>query len=126
MRRREFIKVVAGSAAFAWPQGTRAQQPPKPVVGFLRPTSAGDAGHLVAAVRQGLRETGYAGDKVAIESRWADGRREQLPKLAAELVALQVTAIVGSVEAALTAKTATTSIPIVFVTGADPIVAGLV
>ena len=126
MRRRDFIKVVAGSAAAAWPLATRAQQPPRPVVGFLRPTRAGDAGHLVAAVRQGLRESGYSGDMVAIESRWADGRLERLPKLAAELVALQVAAIVGSVEAALAAKAATTSIPIVFVTGADPVAAGLV
>ena len=126
MRRRDFIKVVAGSAASTWPLGARAQQQPKPVIGFLRPTRAGDAGHLVAAVRQGLREAGYATDKVVIEPRWGDGRQEQLPKLAAELVALQVAAIVGSVEAALAAKAATTSIPIVFVTGADPVVAGLV
>jgi putative ABC transport system substrate-binding protein len=125
MRRREFIKVIAGSAA-AWPLAAHAQQQPKPVIGFLRPTRAGDAGHLVAAVRQGLRESGYPSDKVAIEARWADGRTERLPKLAAELVALQVAAIVGSVEAALAAKAATTSIPIVFVTGADPVVAGLV
>ena len=96
------------------------------MIGFLRPTRAGDAGHLVAAVRQGLRESGYPGDKVAIEARWAEGRPERLPKLAAELVELQVAAIVGSVEAALAAKKATTSIPIVFVTGADPVVAGLV
>jgi len=125
MRRREFIKIIAGSAA-AWPLAAHTQQPPKPVIGFLRPTRAGDAGHLVAAVRQGLRESGYPSDKVAIEARWADGRTERLPKLAAELVALQVAAIVGSVEAALAAKAATTSIPIVFVTGADPVMAGLV
>jgi putative tryptophan/tyrosine transport system substrate-binding protein len=126
MRRRDFIKAVAGSAASAWPLGARAQEPPKPVIGFLRPTRAGDAGHLVAAVRQGLREAGFPSDKVVIESRWGDGRQDRLPKLAAELVALQVAAIVGSVEAALAAKAATTSIPIVFVTGADPVVAGLV
>ena len=125
MRRRDFVKVVA-AAAIAWPLGARAQQAAMPVIGFLRPTRAGDAGHLVAAVRQGLREAGYPSDKVAIEARWADGRPERLPKLAAELVALPVAAIVGSVEAALAAKAATTSIPIVFVTGADPVVAGLV
>ena len=125
MRRRDFIKVIAGSAA-AWPLAAHAQQPPKLVIGFLRPTRAGDAGHLVAAVRQGLRESGFPSDKVAIESRWADGRKERLPKLAAELVALQVAAIVGSVEAALAAKAVTTSVPIVFVTGADPVAAGLV
>ena len=108
MRRRDFVKVVA-AAAIAWPLGARAQQAAMPVIGFLRPTRAGDAGHLVAAVRQGLREAGYPSDKVAIEARWADGRQERLPKLAAELVALPVAAIVGSVEAALAAKAATTS-----------------
>jgi putative tryptophan/tyrosine transport system substrate-binding protein len=124
MRRREFISLLGGAAA--WPLGALAQQQATPVIGFLRPTGAADAGHLVAAVRQGLRESGYPSDKVAIESRWADGRPEQLPKLAAELVALQVTAIVGSAEAALALKVATTNIPIVFVTGADPVAAGLV
>ena len=124
LRRREFI-ISLGGAVVSFPLAARAQQP-KPVIGFLRPTRAGDAGHLVAAVRQGLRESGYPSDKVAIEARWADGRQERLPKLAAELVALPVAAIVGSVEAALAAKAATTSIPIVFVTGADPVVAGLV
>ena len=87
MRRREFITLL-GVAAAVWPLSARAQQQATPKVGFLRPTSAGDAGHLVAAVRQGLRESGYPSDKVAIESRWADGRPERLPKLAAELVAL--------------------------------------
>src|SRR5262245_55099431 len=102
MRRREFISLLGGAAA--WPFGAQAQQQATPVIGFLRPTGAADAGHLVAAVRQGLRESGYPSDRVAIESRWAEGRPEQLPKLAAELVALQVTAIVGSVEAALALK----------------------
>jgi putative ABC transport system substrate-binding protein len=125
MRRREFISFLGGAAA-VWPFGVRAQQQATPRIGFLRPTGAADAGHLVAAVRQGLRESGYPSDKVAIESRWADGRPERLPKLAAELVALQVTAIVGSAEAALALKAETTSIPIVFVTGADPVTAGLV
>jgi putative tryptophan/tyrosine transport system substrate-binding protein len=125
MRRRDFIKAVAGSAV-AWSIAAQAQQPAMPVVGFLRPTRAEDSGHLVAAVRQGLRESGYPSDKVAIESRWAEGHADRLPKLAAELVALKVAAIVGSVEAALAAKAATKSIPIVFVTGADPVTAGLV
>jgi ABC-type uncharacterized transport system substrate-binding protein len=125
MRRREFITLL-GVAAAEWPLGALAQQQATPVIGFLRPTGAADAGHLVAAVRQGLRESGYPSDKVAIESRWADGRPERLPKLAAELVALQVAVIVGSVEAALALKVATTSIPIVFVTGTDPVSAGLV
>jgi ABC-type uncharacterized transport system substrate-binding protein len=125
MRRRDFIKAVAGSAV-AWPFAAQAQQPAMPVVGLLRPTRAEDSGHLVAAVRQGLRESGYPSDKVAVESRWAEGHADRLPKLAAELVALKVAAIVGSVEAALAAKAATKSIPIVFVTGADPVTAGLV
>jgi ABC-type uncharacterized transport system substrate-binding protein len=124
VRRHEFIGLIGGVAA--WPLAARAQQPSTPIVGFLRPTAAGDAGHLVAAVRQGLRESGYPSDKVAIEARWAEGRPERLPKLAAELVALQVAAIVGSVEAATAAKKVTKTIPIVFVTGADPVAAGLV
>jgi len=127
MKRREFITLLGGAAAVGtWPLAARAQQLPRPVVGFLRPTRAGDAGHLVAAVRQGLRESGFPSDGVAIESRWADGRKERLPKLAAELVALRVAVIVASVEAALAAKAVTTSVPIVFVTGADPVAAGLV
>jgi putative tryptophan/tyrosine transport system substrate-binding protein len=125
MQRRRFISLL-GSAAVAWPLLARAQQQATPVIGFLRPTGAADAGHLVAAVRQGLRESGYPSDKIAIESRWADGRPERLPKLAAELVTLQVSAIVGSAEAALALKAATTSIPIVFVTGVDPVATGLV
>ena len=124
MRRREFIKVIAVSAA--WPLAAHAQQPTAAVIGFLRPTKAEQSGHLVAAFRQGLRESGYPGDKVSIEARWADGRAERLPKLAAELVALQVAAIVGQTEATLAAKAATTSIPIVFVIGTDPVAAGLV
>ena len=111
MRRREFITLLS-SAAAAWPLVARAQQPTVPVIGFLRPTKAEQSGHLVAAFRQGLRESGYPGDKVSIEARWADGRAERLPKLAAELVDLQVAAIVGNVDAALVAKAATTSIPI--------------
>ena len=125
MRRREFITLLSSEAA-AWPLVARAQQPTVPVIGFLRPTKAEQSGHLVAAFRQGLRESGYPGDKVSIEARWADGRAERLPKLAAELVALQVAAIVGQTEATLAAKAATTSIPIVFVIGTDPVAAGLV
>ena len=124
MRRREFITLISGVAA--WPLAARAQQSAKPIVGFLRPTRAEDAGSLIAAFRQGLRESGYPPDKVAIEFRFADGRSERLPKLAAELVAVNVAAIVGSIDAARAAKTATTSIPIVFVTGADPVTSGLV
>src|SRR6516165_12182059 len=107
MRRREFITLLGGAAA--WPVATRAQQPTKP--------RAEESGHLVAAIRQGLRESGYQSDKVLIEFRWADGRVEQLPKLASELVASQVAAIVAaSLPSARAAKAATASIPVVFVT----------
>ena len=81
MRRRDFIKIVIAVSAVAWPLATRAQQPPT-VIGFLRPTRAEESGHLVAAIREGLRESGYPGDKVLIEARWGDGREEQLPNLA--------------------------------------------
>ena len=125
MRRRDFIKVVIAGSAAAWPLLTQAQQPPTPVIGFLRPTKAEESGHLVAAVREGLRESGY--DKVVIESRWGNGQEAQLVKLADELVALPVSAIVaGSIPATRAAKAATASIPIVFVTGADPQTEGLV
>jgi putative tryptophan/tyrosine transport system substrate-binding protein len=94
MRRRDFISFL-GSAAIAWPLGAHAQQSTIPVIGFLRPSRAEESGHLVAALRQGLRESGYPSDKVAIESRWAEGP-QQLSKLAAELVALKVSAIIGA------------------------------
>jgi ABC-type uncharacterized transport system substrate-binding protein len=126
VRRRDFIKVVIAGSAAAWPLATQAQQPTT-VIGFLRPTKAEESGHLVAAVREGLRDSGYPGDKVLIESRWGDGREEQLPKLARELVALPVAAIVaGSVPAVWAAKAVTASIPIIFVTGSDPQTEGLV
>src|SRR5262245_10558395 len=124
VRRRDFI-AIAGSAA-VWPLAAQAQQVPT-AIGFLRPTKAEESGHMVAALREGLRDLGYSSDKVLIEYRWADGRDEQLPKLARELIALPVAAIVaGGVAAARAAKAATTSIPIVFVTGADPQTEGLV
>jgi len=120
MRRRDFITLIGG--ATAWPLAARAQRAAMPVVGFLRPTRAEESGHLVAAIRQGLRESGYQSDKVLIEFRWADGRVEQLPKLASELVASQVAAIVAaSLPSARAAKAATASIPVVFVTGGDPL-----
>src|SRR5262245_33757002 len=120
------MKIAIAGSAVAWPLAMRAQQPPT-VVGFLRPTRAEESEHLVAAVREGLRESGYPSDKAIIEFRWGDGREEQLPKLARELVALPVAAIVaGSLPAARAAKAATASIPIIFVTGADPQTEGLV
>jgi putative ABC transport system substrate-binding protein len=118
MRRREFVGLLGGAAV--WPLAAHAQQPATPVIGFLRPTSAADAGHLVAAFRQGLREAGYPADKIVVEARWAEGHSDRLPKLAAELVSLPVAAIVGNTTAALAAKAVTTSVPIVFVTGSDP------
>jgi ABC-type uncharacterized transport system substrate-binding protein len=124
MRRREFISLIGGAAA--WPLAAQAQQPALPVIGFLRPTRAEESGQLVAAVRQGLRESGYTNEKVVIEARWANGQMERLSKLAAELVTLKVAAIVASIDAARAAKEATASIPIIFVTGADPVASGLV
>jgi len=122
VRRRDFIKIAIAGSAAAWPLATRAQQPPTPVIGFLRPTKADESGHLVVAFREGLRKSGYSSDEVLIEPRWADGRDEQLPKLAHELIALPgVAAIVaGGIPAAQAAKGATASIPIIVVTGGDP------
>jgi putative tryptophan/tyrosine transport system substrate-binding protein len=129
IRRRELL-VTLGGAVAAWPLAARAQQPTMPVVGFLRdaslPTSL-PASDRVAAFHQGMRETGYVeGQNVAIEYRSAEGQTDRLPLLVAELLRRQVALIVGNTPSALAAKTATTTVPIVFVIGGDPVSDGLV
>jgi putative ABC transport system substrate-binding protein len=127
MRRRDFIILLAGATG-GWPSAVRAQQKAMPLVGFLGSTSPGPNAPLAAAFRQGLSETGYVeGENVAIEYRWAEGRYDRLPALAADLVGRKVDVVVTQGgPAALIAKNGTSTIPIVFGHGGDPVEAGLV
>src|SRR5262249_19120440 len=124
MKRRDFITLLGGAAA-AWPLAARAQQPAMPLVGFMNVnTSAENVPDLVAAFRQGLKETGFVeGQNVAVEYRWAQGQYDRFPELAAEFVRLQVAVIAatGGEPSPQSAMAATQTIPIVFTANGDPV-----
>jgi putative ABC transport system substrate-binding protein len=121
MKRREFIMLLGGAAA-ALPLTARAQQPAMPVVGFLRSTSLATSMHLVTAFRQGLKEAGFVeGQNIAVVYRSAEDQADRLPALVADLIRRPVAVIVGEISSALAAKATTTTVPIVFATGSDPV-----
>jgi putative ABC transport system substrate-binding protein len=126
--RRKFLATLGGAAAAAWPLAARAQQPQVPVVGFMSSGSPGPLRRQLAAIREGLRETGYVdGQNVVIEFRFAEGQFDRFPSLTADLVRRQVAVLMATSNAgALAAKQATTTIPIVFSVGDDPVKTGLV
>ena len=126
IRRREFITLLGGAAA-AWPIGARAQETPIPVVGFLRSATLTDVPHFVTGFRQGLKEAGFVeGQNVAIELRSAENYPDRLPGLVADLICRPVAVIMGNSDAAHAARAATTTVPIVFAMGSDPVRNGLV
>ena len=130
MRRREFSTLLGGAATASavWPSPLGAQQKATPVIGYLGTTTPGQAAPNLAAFRHGLSETGYAeGQNVAVEYRWVEGRLDRIPAFAADLVARKVDLIVAGADlAAQAAKNATSTIPIVFIAGHDPVEQGLV
>jgi putative tryptophan/tyrosine transport system substrate-binding protein len=125
MRRREFITLLGGAAA--WPLAARAQQQAMPVIGFLDVTTAADTVYRVSAFRDGLKEAGFIdGHNVAIDVRWAENKLDRLPALAADLAQRRVAVIVGTNISIRAARAVTSTIPMVFVSGGDPIATGLV
>jgi putative ABC transport system substrate-binding protein len=128
MKRRAFVALLAGAAMAALPFAARAQPGPVPVVGFLRDATEKGSDHFIAALRSGLGEAGYIeGKNVAVDYAWTDGRSDRLPSMAADLVRKRAAVIVTSaINATLAAKAATTTVPIVFATGNDPVAFKLV